>query len=411
MITAIDTRLLSVLHAFTHPGAWVITGGAIVAGLALAFGIRQVVRRIAALPQRNRATLATYFSATVFACVSLDTNWRFFGGVLAIVGIERIVMFSALEIGLIACGLNMRANVIKVDPDGKPGSPGPARVIAWLLCAAAAAAAWVEAGPIVGSLRIVLGPVLSMVMLHLALGLDIRTATGRHRRTAWARFVGELRERFMSRFGLGDDDRDALTRTRDRAASRAARLAATNSKFVLFRERRLDRAMRVCEYAHDPRIRARVSRELAVAKNVHGLRDLELTAPWDVEDKPTRRAVTPPPTPAPALPAVPAAIPVPAAEQESPTEEIAKISDASPASNLVVSIERPTEVPEWFTPDMTATAVMNAILDETGETAGAVLESRAEALGVKFSKGFGRKALARWKAKQSDDTPTAVGQE
>lgn len=426
MITTIDARLVALLHAFTHPTAWFITGGAIVAAALVALAIRHVVRRVMGLSKHDRATLVSYISTAVFAAVSLDTNWRFFGDILHITGNERNVMFGAIEIGLIACALNMRAKVTTVGEDGKPGSPGAARLVAWALCAAAALAAWVEAGPVAGSLRIVLGPIGSMIMLHLALGLDIRSATGRHHSNTWTKLAGEWREWFLSFFGLGNDGRDAVTRRRDRATDRAnrRRKQATNRAVRLIvggwtplKARRLLRAVRIADIASDPRMQARLIREVGTLQHVEGLLKLELPSPWTaIENKPARRAATSTAAPAPQQIPAPAPRPEPAVtgavsvEREAPTEEFAKVVDDSPSTAVnLVSIE-PNEQPEWFTTDMSATAVMNAFLDEA-EIPGALLESRAKALGVKFTPGLGRKVLARWKAKQADDTPTAVGQE
>lgn len=81
-------------------------------------------------------------------------------------------------------------------------------------------------GPVEGIARVALGPILSLVMLHLALGIEIRNRTA-VRTGTWARVGVEIRERVLSRLGLGNDERTALTRTRERAARRVARLAVT----------------------------------------------------------------------------------------------------------------------------------------------------------------------------------------
>lgn len=434
MITTIDARLMTVLHAFTHPTAWFIAGGAIIGVVAVALAIWLVIRRITGLSKHDRATLASYTSALVFASVSLDTNWRFFGGVLHILGDERIVMFSAIEIGLIACALNMRANVTKVDADGKPGSPGAARLVAWALCAAAALAAWVEAGPVAGTLRIVLGPIGSMIMLHLALGLDIRSATGRHRSSTWTKLASEWREWFLSFFGLGNDGRDAVTRRRDRAANRAnqRRKRATNRAVRLIvggwtpqKARRLVRAVRIADIASDPRMQARLIREVGTLQHVEGLLTLELPSPWAaIEDKPARRAATPAVAPAPQqVPVPPAEVPAPQpepaataiaqapVERDAPTEEFAKvideptITDGTPGGKTnLVSIEHPTGRPEWVTSDMTPAEAMTAYLNHLGETKGVLLERWADSIGYrdKFVSGLGRKTLFVWRKQQAD---------
>lgn len=214
-----------------------------------------------------------YLVAFMSLLVSVDTSWRFFGEKLGIVNVyERAAMFAVVEVALIACGFAMRAEIRS--PSGKPG---PARLILWALCAASGYMAFDLAGPVSGLARVTLGPVLGVVMLHLALGIELRHT--RHRVTTWARVSRELKERFLSRLGLGDDERDALARTRDRAARRAAHLARA-SWITPFRKTRLDRALRAANAAHDDRMRSRLMSELAAVQHADELRRLDLASPW-----------------------------------------------------------------------------------------------------------------------------------
>jgi hypothetical protein len=214
-----------------------------------------------------------YLVAFMSLLVSVDTSWRFFGDKLGITGIsERAAMFAVVEVALIACGFAMRAGIRS--PTGKPG---PARVILWALCAASGYMAFDLAGPVSGLARVTLGPVLGVVMLHLALGIELRHT--RHRISMWSRVSRELKERFLSRLGLGDDERDALARTRDRAARRAAHLARA-SWFTPFRKIRLARALRSANAAHDNRMRSRLMAELAAVQHADELRRLDLASPW-----------------------------------------------------------------------------------------------------------------------------------
>ncbi|WP_229874065.1 hypothetical protein [Amycolatopsis deserti] len=214
-----------------------------------------------------------YLVAFMSLLVSVDTSWRFFGEKLGITNVyERAAMFAVVEVALIACGFAMRAEIRS--PKGKPG---PARLILWALCAASGYMAFDLAGPVSGLARVTLGPVLGVVMLHLALGIELRHT--RNRVTTWSRVSRELKERFLSRLGLGDDERDALARTRDRAARRAAHLARA-SWFTPFRKTRLDRALRAANAAHDDRMRARLMAELAAVQHADELRRLDLASPW-----------------------------------------------------------------------------------------------------------------------------------
>ncbi|HEV2778522.1 MAG TPA: hypothetical protein VGX25_03905 [Actinophytocola sp.] len=212
-----------------------------------------------------------YLVALLSLAVSVDTSWRFFGAELGITNLpERVVMFTVLEAGFIACGYGMRAGVRRT------GRPGPARFWVWALCGLAGYMALVLSGPVAGIARVALGPGLGLVMLHLALGIEIRARA--HRAGTWARVGRELRERLLSRLGLADDERDALARTRDRAARRVAQLSL--GRFVPWRASRLARAVRASNVAHDAGARARMLAELAAVRHAGELATLNQPSPW-----------------------------------------------------------------------------------------------------------------------------------
>lgn len=214
-----------------------------------------------------------YTVAFTSMLVSVDTSWRFFGDVLGISDTrERVVMFAVLEVALVACGYGMRANVRR---SGRPGAP---RLVAWVLCGLAGYMAWQLSGVAAGVARVALGPVLGLVMLHLALGIEIRA--GAYKATTWARVGRELRERMLSRLGLSDDERDALARTRDRAARRVARLVL--GTWVPLRLARVARALRASNVAHDPAARSRMLAELAAIRHAGELATLDQPSPWQV---------------------------------------------------------------------------------------------------------------------------------
>ncbi|MFD9701061.1 hypothetical protein [Lentzea sp. NPDC059081] len=213
-----------------------------------------------------------YAVALLSIGVSVDTSWRFFEQRLGITDTwERVALFSVMEAALVACGWAMRGGV------RQNGRPGPARLVAWALTAFAAFAALSLSGPVAGTARVLLGPVLGLVMLHLALGIEIRAA--RQRTTTWARVGRELRERLLSLLGLGDDHRDALARTRDRAALRAAKLAIAG-RGTPWRKARLRKALHASHVAHDPAQRDRMLRELGVLQHADKLAQTTQPAPW-----------------------------------------------------------------------------------------------------------------------------------
>jgi hypothetical protein len=223
-------------------------------------------------PSKPDGAKGFYAVALLSIGVSVDTSWRFFEQRLGITDTwERVALFSVMEAALIACGWAMRGGV------RRDGRPGPARLVAWALTAFAAFAALSLSGPVAGTARVLLGPVLGLVMLHLALGIEIRAS--RQRTTTWARVGRELRERVLSLLGLGDDGRDALARTRDRAALRAAKLALA-SRWTPRRKARLRKALHVSHVAHDPAQRDRMLRELGVLQHADKLAETTQPAPW-----------------------------------------------------------------------------------------------------------------------------------
>lgn len=304
--------------------------GGVVAALLLAVLARWLLRR---LPD---GTPWWYYLASLGGlCVSLNTSWRFFGDRLHIVGAERIVMFSVVELALVACALGMRVNVRRVDPKtGRRGAAGAPRLVAWALCALAAYAALLLSGPVDGAARVLLGPVLCLVMLHMALGIEIRQSGART--GTWARVAGEVRERALSRLGLADDDRDAATRTRERAAGRAARLAMSPKAFR--RDARLTRALRAAGVAHDEGMRDRLLAELAVLRHANELDTLTQESPWTQVPEPEPVMVEA----VPAVEEVRAVEDVPAVEEASVVEETEDTVVMAPIGDLdvVAEIER-----------------------------------------------------------------------
>lgn len=223
-------------------------------------------------PSKPAGAKGFYAVALMSIGVSVDTSWRFFEQRLGITDVvERVVLFSVMEAALVACGWAMRGGV------RQNGRPGPARLVAWALTAFAAFAAFSLSGPVAGTARVLLGPVLGLVMLHLALGIEIRAS--RQRTTTWARVGRELRERVLSLLGLGDDGRDALARTRDKAALRAAKLAIAGP-WTPRRKARLRKALHASHVAHDPVQRDRMLRELGVLQHADELAKTTQPSPW-----------------------------------------------------------------------------------------------------------------------------------
>lgn len=237
----------------------------------------------------RRSTGAAGFLLAAALCVgvSLDTSWRVFGDVLGIVGWERVLVFSALEVAFVACAVAMRDNV------RQHGTPGPTRVLVWALAALASYFAVIIAGPVGGSIRAAV-VLAGVVFLHHALGIEIRAQGLRQHTGTLARVGRELRERALSRLGLADDERDALTRSRERAARRAARLALSSR--ALGRNARLSRALRAARVGTDENARSLMLAELAVLRHGRALGELDLPAPWAIERSPVAQVSSDAPT-------------------------------------------------------------------------------------------------------------------
>lgn len=210
-----------------------------------------------------------YIAFVVALGVSVDTSWRYFGDHLHIVGAERVLLFSVVEVFLLAAAWSMRASV------RRDGNPGSARWVAWALCGAQAYMALGVAGPLDAPVRVGLGSVLALVALHQALGIEIKARTGVRSGTL-ARIGRELRERALSRLGLADDARDALARTRERAAVRAATIATSRKPNL----RTLRRAVLKSGAATSPEMRTLLLDTRAALGSVDKLVDMDVDSPW-----------------------------------------------------------------------------------------------------------------------------------
>jgi hypothetical protein len=103
----------------THYRTPLLIAAALAAAAPLTLVARRLVRRM------PPGTPWFYYLASAGGLtVSLNTSWRFFGQRLGITGAEQVVMFSVVELALVACAVGMRVNVRRVDPAG-PARPAP----------------------------------------------------------------------------------------------------------------------------------------------------------------------------------------------------------------------------------------------------------------------------------------------
>ncbi|MGY1498564.1 hypothetical protein ACW4TU_18525 [Streptomyces sp. QTS52] len=165
--------------------------------------------------------------AIVATAFSGDTSWRFAGHQLGMADSERLGLFAAGEIALLACAVMARANKKATATDTTAGTPGVPGVLVWCITGVQTIPAYAESGLLGGTVRTVFGPVMAALLWHLAMGLEIRVAKPEALSSGLPAQIGaELRERLLSYLGLAARNRTAEQISRDRATARAVRLAS-----------------------------------------------------------------------------------------------------------------------------------------------------------------------------------------
>ncbi|WP_226962746.1 hypothetical protein [Streptomyces sp. C8S0] len=204
------------------------TSSLLVAGVPAAFALVLVawtIRRRGTRPQKRVGGPAVKVAAlAALGCTaySADTSWRFAADYLDMAGTaERAGMFAAAELALFATALMARQNLAT---QGAPGLPG---TLVWVITGVQVIPAYAESGPVGGTVRAFVGPVMAAMLWHLAMGIELRLHTpGAASHGLLAVLGREARERLLSRLGIAARDRDAAQITRDRATTRAVDLAA-----------------------------------------------------------------------------------------------------------------------------------------------------------------------------------------
>jgi hypothetical protein len=248
----------------------------------LAFVLRRVRRAAGGIPG---AVVMASVGALVSTAYSADTSWNFARDRLGMTSsTERGVMFSAAEIGLFSMALMARQNL---RTQGAAGTPG---VLVWVVTAVMVIPAYSESGIVAGTVRAFVGPVMAALLWHLAMGIELRHATGDDSQSLPAVLARELRERLLSWMGLAVRGRDAEQITRDRwtriATRRAARVADLEAAGA--RARKLRRARRRLAAAVDrtdagvlPEQRAVLLDRIAAYRHAAGLASVDLPSPWE----------------------------------------------------------------------------------------------------------------------------------
>ncbi len=216
---------------------------------------------------------------------SADTSWRFAADYLDMAGTaERAGMFAAAELALFATALMARQNLAV---QGAPGLPG---TLVWVITTVQVIPAYAESGPIGGTVRAFVGPVMAAMLWHLAMGIELRLRTPGAASHGLIAVLGrEARERLLSRLGIAARDRDAVQITRDRATARAVTLAARLAERTPEQQRnrrgrrltrRLSKAVGRASVGTDPLQRAQLLDQLAARRHALALATVPLPSPW-----------------------------------------------------------------------------------------------------------------------------------
>ncbi|MEW1794703.1 hypothetical protein [Streptomyces niveus] len=262
---------------------------------------------------------------------SADTSWRFAADYLDMAGtVERAAMFGAAELALFATALMARQNL---NTQGTPGLPG---TLVWVITGVQIIPAYAESGPVGGTVRAFVGPVMAAMLWHLAMGIELRLHKPDAASLGLLASLGrEARERLLSRLGIAARDRDAAQITRDRATTRAVTLATrlanrTPTQRQGWRGRRLTRrlskALGRAAVGTDPAQRAQLLDQLAARRHAHTLATVPLPSPW---------------TTAHDEPAEPASASVPARQAQSASVPVdGPHADADPVGDRTAGTER-----------------------------------------------------------------------
>ncbi|MET9414128.1 hypothetical protein ABZY03_08040 [Streptomyces klenkii] len=271
-------------------------------------GARETTGRVPA------AVVVAAVGAVVCTAYSADTSWNFAGDHLGMTSAgERAMMFAAAELGLFAMAFMARQNL---RTDGAPGTPG---VLVWIVTGVQVIPAYSESGIVAGTVRAFVGPVMSALLWHQAMGIELRHRTGTDSQSFPAMLAREARERLLSWLGLAQRGRDAEQITRDRwtrtATVRAARLAdLTDAGAGSWRIRRARQRLAVAVDRTDAGVlveqRTVLLERIGAYRHADHLASIALPSPWQTLPVPEAAEVE--------VEYVPAPLPVPEAYPELP---------------------------------------------------------------------------------------------
>ncbi|MBR8642861.1 hypothetical protein KEF29_35000 [Streptomyces tuirus] len=301
-MTPSTTTLISAVDIGTPVLPLWVVAPAIIAVLLLVAALYAARRRRKPGAERLRDTAAIPIAAiAAIGCTaySADTSWRFAADYLDMgSAIERVAMFAAAELALFATALLARTNLN--GPKQAPGVPG---TLTWVITGVQIVPAYAESGPVGGTVRAFVGPVLAAMLWHLAMGIELRNRTPHaDSRSLTAVLARQVRERLLARLGIADRDADAARIIRERALDQAVTLilraeAMKPEKRTTWRGRRLTRrlhqALEQADVDRDERQDELLLRKLATRQQALALTAITLPARWPAPTAGTSGDATP----------------------------------------------------------------------------------------------------------------------
>lgn len=271
--------------AVDHPWPTVgITAAAILTVLGCAWATVRALRSVA---WPDGPVLTAGAGALLCTAYSGDTSWRFAESKLGMADTtERVVMFAAGELALLACAVMARSTKAATATEDMAGTAGVPGVLVWCITSVQIVPAFHESGFWGGTVRAFFGPVCAALLWHLAMGLEIRVARPDALSTGLPAVIGrELRERLLSRIGLATRDRTAEQITRDRATARAVHLAALlelrpTGILAARRSRRLAAAVARSGAGTNGQQRHQLLQQLAARRTSGQLATVPVASPW-----------------------------------------------------------------------------------------------------------------------------------
>jgi hypothetical protein len=257
---------------------WRIAGAVGLAGILViaVAGLtwRNAPRRQVTLQPLSVEARVFYLGFAGALAASADASFRVWHDVLHVRLWEAVAFFTVVEVLLLGSGLAMRSNLKRT---GRPGMYGS---VVWLLSGfGVVAALLVSEWP--GSLwRALGGPVASVLALHLALGLELRATGTRQRFSRLGQALRSLGQHLLSYVGAGTGDQTWIVIRRERALTRAARLAS-KPKLTPWSRYRLARATRACGAGRTDTATADLLRALAAERATDALSTMPTLSPWD----------------------------------------------------------------------------------------------------------------------------------